>query len=107
MDDDKVNKIYDKMGDMSSRLSGVEHTSTILMQQLTKQSELLEKMAAQQEINASIGRRIGNAEKDISEIKKEIAENKVNSKINTAKISAAMTFITAIVMIAMKDFFNR
>lgn len=107
VDDTKLDKIHDKVDGITGRVNHIEAIMSIYVKNQEKTNELLEKMAAQQEINAANGRRVGKLESDITDIRKEMKNNEISSKINTVKISSAMTFITALVMMALKEFFSK
>lgn len=107
VDDAKLDKIYDKVEGITGRVNHIEAIMSVYVKNQEKTNELLEKMAAQQEINAANGRRVGKLENDVTELRREMMANQVSSKINTAKISGAMTFITALAMMALKEFFAK
>lgn len=107
VDDAKLDRIYEKVEGITGRVNHIEAIMSIYVRNQEKTNELLEKMAAQQEINAANGRRVGKLESDITELRRDMIANQISSKINTAKISGAMTFVTALVMMALKEFFSK
>lgn len=107
VEDAKLDRIYEKVEGITGRVNHIEAIMSVYVRNQEKTNELLEKMAAQQEINAANGRRVGKLESDMTELHRDMIANQVSSKINTAKISGAMTFVTALIMMALKEFFSK
>lgn len=108
-DDNILMLIKGQLDELTRRVITTETIMETLVAQGTaqaqinaKQVEILEKLAAQVEINRSGSRRLEKIEKDMHDIRKDFEAGKVDNKLTAYKVSVVVTLLMAVAIASLK-----